>query len=104
MRSNLSVRALTVVALLIALLAVPVTAQAAPRDAPDDRDTPSFVQWAWDWISNMWGAGGGSWEPTGRTNGIAPPTEGTISVPQADGLRADRSVETLRERRFLLDR
>lgn len=102
MRPNLSVRVLTVVALLIALLVVPGAVQAAPRLAPEDDGSPSFVLRAWEWISNLWGAGGGSWEPTGRTD---PTTAvGTISAPQAEAVRVDRGVETARDGRSPLRR
>lgn len=92
MRSIRPIRVLTVVSLAIALLIVPVVTHAAPRFEPDDSGSSLLVR-AWDWVSSLWGAGGGGFDPTTRS--AAAPAPAPVSAPTADGEGSSEARSTL---------
>lgn len=88
-------RALIVLTVIASLAVLPAAAQAAPRDSGRDEGGVSLLASLFDWVSSIWGAGGGNWDPTGRQPTTAGPEptmatspEGGISAPSV--LRADR--------------
>lgn len=58
-------RALAVVVLAASLLALPAVSQASPRIADDRNGSVSLLVRLWERISSLWGAGGGSLDPSG---------------------------------------
>jgi hypothetical protein len=91
MRTTRLVRFLTVVSVFVVLVAVPVAVQAAPRSAGEDERVPSILDHAWEWVSSLWGAGGGSFEPGGRS--LPPPT--TAAAESRVPVTEDRPAERL---------
>jgi hypothetical protein len=75
-------RALIVLALIASLAALPAAAQAAPRDADRDEGGVSLLGLLIDWVSNIWGAGGGNFDPTGRTS-TSPTGPTPVAAPTA---------------------
>jgi hypothetical protein len=92
-------RALIVLALTVSLAALPAAAQAAPRDADRTEGGIPLLARLVDWVSSIWGAGGGNFDPTGRTPTstptapvAAPSSEeppAAASGLEAESLRAD---------------
>lgn len=76
-------RALIVLALTVSLAALPAAAQAAPRDGDRDEGGVSLLASLLDWVSSIWGAGGGNWDPTGRTP-TATPTAPAAEEPSPE--------------------
>ncbi len=72
-------RALTVLALVISLLVLPATADASPRHSDVDRDSYSFLLRLWERVSLLWGAGGGSLDPSGVVRNLAPTPAPVVS-------------------------
>lgn len=99
-------RTLALALLVACLVVLPVTVDAAPRDGGRDAGAFDLLVSTWDWISNLWGAGGGNWDP-GRTPTVGPASIATqgpgaataeISAPVRADLRPDDLAGSLGRR------
>lgn len=93
MRLTRLVRTVTLVALMIAILA-PAAVQAAPRHTADRDGQPSLLIRAVDWVRNLWGAGGGSFEPSGLTD--PPPPTAPEPAPAPAPATTEPEMESVR--------
>lgn len=96
-------RLATLMVLVGSLTLLPAAADAAPRDRHEP-GAVGLLASAWDWISNVWGAGGGSWDPNRQPTieptvlvGESPRGDGEVSASRTEGrLEADRQGRMVR--------
>lgn len=85
-------RALTVLTLIASLAVLPAAAQAAPRDGQRDDGGVKLLASLLDWVSSIWGAGGGNWDPGARPIAAPVPEPAAAPTPEV-GAAAQRVLD-----------
>lgn len=76
-------RALVISALVAPILAFSWTADASPRRAEADDESPSILAQLWDRVSSLWGAGGAGMDPSGVVRTSPAPVAGSATAAPA---------------------